>query len=57
MVRKSKEQLEDEERQFYDEQAKRGPGAIPVGACIVRPGSRGVIGIRPKAAADPPKKA
>ncbi len=54
MDRKSKEQLEAEAGRFYDEQHKRGPGAVPVGACIVGPGSRGVIGIKSPGAADPP---
>jgi len=55
---KSKEQLEHEARQFYERQQARGPSAIPVGACIVRPGSKGVIGIKSvPVAPDPEKKA
>jgi hypothetical protein len=55
---KSKEQLEHEARQFYERQQARGPSAIPVGACIVRPGSKGVIGIKAvPVAPDPEKKA
>jgi hypothetical protein len=54
---KSKEQLEAEAGQYYDAQHKRGPSAVPVGACIVRPGSKGVIGVKSPAAPVPRKKA
>lgn len=38
------------ERKYYADKAEREKaGAVPVGACIVRPGSRGIIGIRSRA--------
>jgi len=55
-MRKTKTQIEADERRYYAEQAARGPSAIPVGACIVRPGSRGVIGIKPPAVPAPDPK-
>ena len=49
-----KEEMERLEREYYMWLEKRPKDAVPVGACIPWPRSKGVIGIRSKADPAPP---